>query len=128
MNIMYFSIVFCRFMPTYVLVKPPILPHPVQAEAVGKHLQAELTREIILVPHAFWAYSGTTATSATYVFVNSPQNFWLSSNRPETEVDRMARRQLSALQPWGLQRSFLVILTTKAPRSMVLTKMNPDLK
>jgi len=45
-----------------------------ELEAVGKQLQAELARLITLPVQLSLTYFGRTATSATKVLVNSPQN------------------------------------------------------
>lgn len=97
------------------------------AVGVGRHEQAELTRETTFTPQALEAYSGTSPRSTDQPSRKSPQNSCDSSNRPLMLVARMARRQLSALQGCTLGQDWRrVIFTRKPPRSIVLMKMKPD--
>lgn len=98
---------------------------------VGIQAQAELTRSMgsFSVPlHALAAYEGRAALSLFLVRVNDQQNSEDSLRRPGMCEARIALMQLSAEQTAGVGHCLDDMRTTKDPRSIVWTKMKPDLK
>jgi hypothetical protein len=92
------------------------------AVGVGRQAQALLARAMLSPEQSWRAYEGSADRAEILSFRRPEQNCCDSSRRPGMLVARSERRQLSALQT-GVSGHFLeVSLTTKAPRSMVLTK------